>query len=159
MYELKKPQLIVADAEIVRHITVKDAHVFINRRDIDLLLDEVSEKLLFMMRGDDWKRVRNIMTVSHKAFDCVSLVYSFQPTFTSGKMRRMLSCMDSVADEAVEALRGKTVADVVDLKDFCGRYALDVIAACCFAVQPKSHENVTNPFWVAVKNAIKPQLW
>lgn len=75
-------------------------------------------------------------------------------------MRKMMLCMDRVANEAVEALQKRDKDNAtVDLKDFCGRYTLDVIAGCCFALQPKSHVNVDNVFIVASKKLFRPRWW
>lgn len=133
----------ISDPDLVRRVLVKDFHVFQNRHGLGNVFDDVMSKFLSFLRGDEWKRVRTILT----------------PTFTSNKMRRMFHCMNQTADEAVEAL--EKVArnqQEVDLKKFAGRYTLDVIAACCFATRPKSHENTGNDFLKHADLIFKPSL-
>lgn len=75
-------------------------------------------------------------------------------------MRKMFHTMDRVADEAVEALRKlDPSSNTVDLKDFVGRYTIDVIAACCFALQPRSQEHKTNPYITASKGLFEMRVW
>ena len=139
-YQGLNPTLVVSDPELIRQITVKDFNVFPNRRAISSGLDDITEKFLSRSKGDDWKRMRTIIT----------------PTFTSGKMRRMFLSMNETAQEAVDALAEYTETGVeVDLKPYASRFTLDVIARCCFAVRPNSHKNPENPFFKASSNIFK----
>lgn len=70
-FEMSKPALLVAEPKLIRSILVKDSHIFTNRRDFGDIMDEVGSKFLFMMRGDAWRRVRNILSVRYfKLFLC-----------------------------------------------------------------------------------------
>ncbi|CAG2174931.1 unnamed protein product, partial [Oppiella nova] len=63
------PVLKVAKPELIKTILVKDFHLFSDRV-YRPAPHEVLDKNLFHSRGEDWKRLRSIMS----------------PTFTSGKM-------------------------------------------------------------------------
>ncbi|KAI1301926.1 Cytochrome P450 3A11 [Halotydeus destructor] len=141
IFELSKPMLVVADPEIIRHITVKDAHLFINRRDFTSRFggDEVVQKFLSVMRDDDWRRVRTILT----------------PTFTSGKMRKMFPLMDKCGDDAISYLRKD--GQNKDLKKVFSMYTLEIIAQCCFATSPDTYNNPDNKFYLSATGLFQPR--
>ncbi|CAG2167944.1 unnamed protein product [Oppiella nova] len=94
-------------------------------------------KHLFNSRGDDWRRLRSILS----------------PTFTSGKMRKMYpmvrECLNDLLDQLdVCAVNGNDI----NLKDMMGNYTMDVIARCAFATKTNAHKDPNNPF---VTNAKK----
>ncbi|KAG0720264.1 Cytochrome P450 6k1 [Chionoecetes opilio] len=75
LYEFFSPVLVTWDADIMRHILVKDSESFIDRRDFDMRSgherDKIISEMLSLKRGAEWKALRAIMT----------------PTFTSGKIK------------------------------------------------------------------------
>jgi cytochrome P450 len=85
---------------------------------------------LTALKGDEWRRARNIMT----------------PTFTSGKMKMMMSLMNECVDELVRSFGKKADSDEdINVKDIFGFYTMDVVAKCAFAtttdVQEKEYES------------------
>ena len=68
-----RPVLVVADPDLIKTILVKDFHLFADRRPKSSIQHPITSKNLVELTGDDWKRVRSISN----------------PTFTSGKMKRM----------------------------------------------------------------------
>ena len=61
-----KPLLTVADPEIIKEINIKNFHLFVDRNDL-LTGDPMTDRSLFSLMGDDWKKMRSI----------VSLLYNF----------------------------------------------------------------------------------
>ncbi|GFX11792.1 tigger transposable element-derived protein 1 [Trichonephila clavipes] len=70
-YEGKNALISVGDPSLLREILVKDFQSFTGRRTFDTG-DKVIDKMLSIIRGEDWKRVRTVVT----------------PTFTTGKIKR-----------------------------------------------------------------------
>ncbi|GFX11760.1 cytochrome P450 3A25 [Trichonephila clavipes] len=73
-FEGKRALLSIGDPTLLREILVKDFQFFTGRRVFDTG-DKVINKMLSVIRGEDWKRVRTVVT----------------PTFTTGKIKRMLN--------------------------------------------------------------------
>ncbi|GFW40215.1 cytochrome P450 3A24 [Trichonephila clavipes] len=70
-FEGNQPLLSIADPELVRQILVKDFYAFSERRTI-VTGDPIVDKMMSLVTGEDWKRIRTIVT----------------PTFTTGKIKR-----------------------------------------------------------------------
>ncbi|GFY77125.1 cytochrome P450 3A11, partial [Trichonephila inaurata madagascariensis] len=70
-FEGKNALISVGDPTLLREILVKDFQSFTGRRAFDTG-DKVIDKMLSIIRGEDWKRVRTVVT----------------PTFTTGKIKR-----------------------------------------------------------------------
>ncbi|GFQ82466.1 cytochrome P450 3A11 [Trichonephila clavata] len=70
-FEFSTPTVTVADPDILRDIFVKDFHIFSYRRDFTSG-DPIGDKTLPNLMGEDWKRIRTIVT----------------PAFTSKRMRQ-----------------------------------------------------------------------
>ncbi|GBN72442.1 hypothetical protein AVEN_26668-1, partial [Araneus ventricosus] len=75
--------LSVADPKLLREILVKQFPSFVNRR-ISYVLsgDPLMDSMLFFLRGQEWKRVRGILT----------------PNFTTGKIKKMINILKNVPD-------------------------------------------------------------
>ena len=67
------PVLHVADPELIKAIMVKDFHLFVNRHKLMKAGNSVTKHNLNHLTGEEWKRVRAIVS----------------PTFSSGKMRQL----------------------------------------------------------------------
>ncbi|KAG9510292.1 Cytochrome P450 3A4, partial [Fragariocoptes setiger] len=121
-YSGVKPILLVADAELIKNILVKDAHVFPNRMHFDYL-DKNTYNMLFFMRDARWKSLRSLL-----AF-----------TMTSGKIKRLFPLMMESGDELMGAV-GKQAKkshgnNLLDTKTVYGCYTMDVIARSSFAAR------------------------
>ncbi|KAG9509025.1 Cytochrome P450 3A11, partial [Fragariocoptes setiger] len=130
MYNGVRPVLVVADANILKDIMVKDAHVFPNHRNVEFL-HKNSQNMLFFMRDARWKSLRSLL-----AF-----------TMTSGKIKRLFHLMMEAGDEllAVVGDRAKKANEggdnTLDTKTVYGCYTLDVIARASFAMRFDSKES------------------
>ncbi|GBM46364.1 Cytochrome P450 3A8 [Araneus ventricosus] len=85
-FEGSKPVVIVTDPDLLRDILVKDFHVFPYRR-VSNIGDPVADSVVMNLTGDDWKRVRTIIT----------------PAFTSKRMRQGATIFKFRRREAIKA--------------------------------------------------------
>ena len=98
---------------------------------------------LFNSTGDDWKRLRSIMS----------------PTFTSGKMKKMYPMIKDCLNEFLDVLEPAAKnRENINLKDMHGNYTMDVIATCAFATKTNAHKNINNPFIVNAKKVFEFKL-
>jgi cytochrome P450 len=64
---------------------VKDFHNFPNRKNVSLGSSKIKFSIFFLPGNEDWKRIRSIVS----------------PTFTSGKLRQMISSISDISDKFV----------------------------------------------------------
>lgn len=134
-----KPQIAIADCEVIRQIAIKDFDVFTNHTMVETINDKYTKHFLFFLRDSDWKRLRAMLT----------------PTFTSSKIKTMYKIIDVCGDDIVKCIDEQ----VDDRKSFEGAekltlnsnnkrvaikllstfqlYTLDAIASCCYAMKFK----------------------
>ena len=130
--------LIVGDPELIKQIMVKDFSIFTNRRPVKTT-HPIMSKFLSSLIGEEWKRVRSIIT----------------PTFTSSKMKKLFPTMKNSSNEMLETLEQatRTRTSEIDLKKLYGAYTMDVIARTAFATKSNSTFDAnasklfTFPFW------------
>ncbi|XP_067135814.1 uncharacterized protein [Centruroides vittatus] len=143
IYEGTNPVLMIADPDLLRDILVKDFHVFSEIRDIQFG-DPIVDKMLFVLRAERWKEVRNLIT----------------PTFTSGKMRLMSKsindCCKTLENNLVE---GAKTNKEVDVNEFFGAYTIDVVARCAFGMNLDSCNDPNNPFVKAADKILNSAAW
>lgn len=129
-YNGRIPILAVSDADLLSRICVKDFHHFADRFPWAAKFnDKFFNKFLTSLTGEDWKRVRCIIT----------------PTFSSRKLKRMVPLMDrcvsDLLDQIDQSLSRNTSAgtnDELNVKEAFSTYSLDIIARCAFAVRTAS---------------------
>ncbi|CAM4801414.1 unnamed protein product [Rotaria magnacalcarata] len=150
IYDGSKPGIIVGDPNLIKQIMVKDFHIFTNRRPVKTT-HPIMSKFLSSLVGEEWKRVRSIVT----------------PTFTSSKMKNLFHIMKNSSNDMLEKL-GKVAAEEngeIDLKKLYGGYTMNVIAKCAFATEADSEfENnatqlFTFPFWRKFLDYTVPMWW
>lgn len=119
------PTLAIADPKLVRKILVQDFFVFSGRRENP---HPVLSKSLISSNGKVWKDMRSTLS----------------PSFTSGKMKQMLPHIEesykALDDKIREIIKSGKNGDV-DSKDLFGRFTLDVIAKCAFAIQTNTYDD------------------
>ena len=119
-------------------LQVKEFHHFTNRMDFGMILDKPMDKMVSMLKDDEWRNVRS--TIS--------------PTFSSGKLRRMKSQLNRCASLLVENLKQKASSgEPVYVKDYTGAFALDVIASTAFGLDINSQKDPKDLFAVHAKKA------
>ncbi|GBM33960.1 Cytochrome P450 3A24 [Araneus ventricosus] len=117
-YEATSPVLSVGDPDILKNILSTDFQMFPNRRDLKFH-DPVFDNTLFVLEGDAWSRVRNIVS----------------PAFTTAKLKRMFPLLNECSDLLVERLNEvKNKADSIDCQEHYGGFVLSAIARCAFGM-------------------------
>ncbi|XP_067143005.1 cytochrome P450 3A24-like isoform X2 [Centruroides vittatus] len=134
-----KPQLVIADPQIVKNILVKDFNMFHNRMKFKVG-NPVFDNMLSVLTDEDWKRIRCIMS----------------PTFTSSRMRRMAYLIRECAERFIEKLKKKVPINenqTLDCKSFLSTYPIDVIASTAFGTKLNSLDDPNNEFVTKARQA------
>lgn len=130
LYQGVKPRLVVADAEVLREICIKNFDIFPNHHKNDFMND-YQENFLFFLQDDQWRKVRALMS----------------PTFTSGKIKRMFKLLDHCANDLVEVFKeqckqGKE--NIVDAKELYSLFTMDAIATCAYGIKLQREAGTKN---------------
>jgi cytochrome P450 len=134
---LGQPRLVVADADVLRQICIKDFDAFQNHGG-PRFANKYQNRFLVWLRDNEWKQVRSLMT----------------PAFTSGKIKRMYKLLrvcaedlvDNFKEQYIQARRaGKQAADV-DLFATYSMYTMDGITSCCYSLHLARQKQTTAAF-------------
>ncbi|CAL1296480.1 unnamed protein product [Larinioides sclopetarius] len=99
--------------------------------------------MLTVLRGDNWKRVRTIVT----------------PTFTTGKLKRMLNIFKDCAGTLINNFKSLVKeGKPVYVKRVYGAFTMDVIASSAFSTKIDSHNDPDNLFVQAAKEVFNQKL-
>ncbi|GFU22126.1 cytochrome P450 3A1, partial [Nephila pilipes] len=129
-FEGSRPLLSVADLKLVREILVKEFPSFSNRREV-ISGNVVVDRILFTLKNEDWKRVRSIVS----------------PTFTTGKIRKMVNIVKDCCQTLVKNFQNFTeTGKKIDVKEIYGAFTMDVIASSAFSTKLDSHNDPQNRF-------------
>ena len=138
-YFINTPLLIVKDADLVRHILVKDFEYLVDRNgggfknilETGVRTDEIWNKQMTNASGEEWKNIRS----------------TFTPIFTSGKMRAMLIFMQESCNQLLYGIEEYAKSnEPFELKEMLGKYSMDTIASCAFGVNAESFTNKKSKF-------------
>ncbi|XP_053205344.1 cytochrome P450 3A56-like [Panonychus citri] len=159
VYHGTQPNLLIADPELIKQITVKEFSSFPESFSFTYKTP-VEEKFLSNLYGDEWKRVRSLLT----------------PTFTTGKLKKVFELIANCTRECIDNLDNNSKisnskTSIIDLKHFWGRYNMDVTARCFFALdlkvysdnpvaltaQAKFHKLFSSNKFTALINMIAPE--
>ncbi|ODM95111.1 Cytochrome P450 9e2 [Orchesella cincta] len=116
--------LLVKDLEILKKILIKDFDYFVDRRPFfSGTREPLMQKMLFSLLGDEWKGVRTSLT----------------PTFTTGKIRRMMSSFNQVGHTWVKHFNKKidessSSSAKINIQKETIHYTVDVIASSVFGM-------------------------
>ena len=120
--------LCVSDPELLKKILVQDFNIFSDHRPSNNYL---LKNHLVSKNGDAWKTMRSIMS----------------PTFTSGKMKRMMPLMKASLDILLCNLeKAAKKAGDFNAKKVFGAFTLDVIAKTAFATDTNAQNDDFDPF-------------
>jgi len=148
MYSLHKPNLVIADLDLIRVVLTKEFRSFHDRGTFyNEKIDPLSAHL-FSMPGKKWRNLRIKMT----------------PTFTSGKIKQMFPIVKECGEDLVKYLESKAqMRDTVEMKDLFARYTTDIIMSTVFGIKSNCIEDPNNeyrtqgkkifemnPIWVAL---------
>ncbi|GIX98717.1 cytochrome P450 3A8 [Caerostris darwini] len=135
-FEGSRPLLSVADLNLVREVLVKEFPSFSSRRAV-FSGNGVVDSMLPSLRGEDWKRVRSIVS----------------PTFTTGKIRRMVNIIKDCSQTLIENL--KKISEhkkPFSARELYGAFSMDVIASSAFSTKLDSHNDPNNKFVQTAKS-------
>ncbi|XP_065214745.1 probable cytochrome P450 6a21 [Planococcus citri] len=143
VYTLHRPAVVIRDPELIKAVLVKD---FSHFHDRGFPVNKEAEPMsmnLFNMAGDEWRNLRIKLT----------------STFTSGKMKMMFPLLKKCAED-IKPMLTKHYQDGEDFeaKDFCARFATDVIGSCAFGVDTHSIKNPNSEFRQVGRSVFK-QRW
>ena len=134
-----KPVIMTVDVEIIKSMVVKNFDSFVNREYFPVLIRkrDVNNMLL---RGNDWRRVRRILT----------------PTFSNKKVRMM----SPLIQESCKRLRNKMAAvsntdSSVDVREWFGKFTMEVILATAFSRDVSSDNDKESPLVGAVASVFQ----
>lgn len=106
MYTFFKPNLVIADLDLIRIILTKEFGSFHDR---GFFCNEKIDPLsghLFLLPGKKWRNLRVKLT----------------PTFTSGKIKQMFMILKECGEEFAKSLESKAeMRDCIEIKDIFAR--------------------------------------
>ncbi|KAL6419682.1 hypothetical protein ACFW04_011277 [Cataglyphis niger] len=106
MYTFFKPNLVIADLDLIRTVLTKE---FASFHDRGMFCNEKIDPLsghLFLLPGKKWRNLRVKLT----------------PTFTSGKIKQMFMILKECGEEFAKNLENKAqMRDCIEIKDIFAR--------------------------------------
>ncbi|XP_020281147.1 probable cytochrome P450 6a14 [Pseudomyrmex gracilis] len=131
MYTFFKPNLVIADLDLVRIVLTKE---FGNFHDRGWYCNEKTDPLsghLFLLPGKKWRHLRVKLT----------------PTFTSGKLKQMFGILKECGEEFATSLEkvAKTNS-CIEIKEIFAGYTTDIIMSTAFGIKSNCMENQDNEF-------------
>ncbi|CAF0837522.1 unnamed protein product [Brachionus calyciflorus] len=129
-FEGSTPVVQTTDLKLIKSVLIKDFNVFTNRRQIDAVMFEPFDHFLSIIKDEDWKTVRAILST----------------TFTSGKLKSMSKLMLECANNLNQHFQKVAEKDgIFSSVDFYRGLTLDVISSCCFGFSVDSIKEPDNP--------------
>uniref|UniRef100_A0A8C2I6G8 Thromboxane-A synthase n=1 Tax=Cyprinus carpio TaxID=7962 RepID=A0A8C2I6G8_CYPCA len=126
----RRPIVIIADPDMLRQVMVKEFNKFPNRMTVRGITKPMSDSLI-MLKGEQWKRVRSILT----------------PTFSAAKMKEMVPLINMATETLVRNLKSHAESgNSVNIHKCFGCFTMDVIASVAFGTQVDSQNNPDDPF-------------
>ncbi|XP_069561396.1 thromboxane-A synthase [Brachyistius frenatus] len=126
----RRAVVVVADPDMLRQVMVRDFSSFPNRMTIRFATKPMTDCLL-MLKNEQWKRVRSILT----------------PSFSAAKMKEMVPLINAATDALMNNLNVHAESgEAFDIHRCFGCFTMDVIASVAFATQVDSQNNPDDPF-------------
>ncbi|XP_030586628.1 thromboxane-A synthase-like isoform X2 [Archocentrus centrarchus] len=126
----RRPVVVIADPDMLRQVMVKDFSSFPNRMAFRFATKPMTDCLL-MLRNEQWKRVRSILT----------------PSFSAAKLKEMAPLINTAIDALMKNLNVCAESrEAFDIHRCFGCFTMDVIASVAFATQVDSQNNPDDPF-------------
>ncbi|CAG0886054.1 unnamed protein product [Cyprideis torosa] len=133
-FEGSLPVLTVADPQVIKDLMITRFDHFTDRR--MLPLPEYQRKVLFFLRGREWRTVRNVCS----------------PFFSTGKIRHMSEVIASCVDDSVLRLK-KNAEEEVEMKGTTIVLTMDVILRCVFGITVSDLDDPSNEIMMEAKSA------
>ncbi|XP_017864588.1 PREDICTED: probable cytochrome P450 9h1 [Drosophila arizonae] len=143
-YNLREPFFILHDAELIKRVGIQDFEHFINHRPmIPETGETIFSKSLNGLKDDKWREMRNTLT----------------PSFTGSKLKAMFELINECSIEGVryieaELLKANKREIDLEMKDYFGRFANDVIASASFGIKVNSFVDKNNQFYTLANSVM-----
>ena len=144
------PAVLVADADLVKNIQIKDFDKFADRPHIALKNGlhphPASSKSLVRSTGKRWKEMRSALT----------------PTFSSSKLKTMTPIIDDAINNFIQIIDAHSKKnEQFDIYDMFQNMTTDVIGRTAFGIQTNVQNEASNKFLEAAKAIfnMKPVQW
>ncbi|CAL8144793.1 unnamed protein product [Orchesella dallaii] len=132
--EMGIPRLILKDLDLIKKIMIKDFDYFTDRRNFFDDPNSALKKMLPSLEGDEWKGVRSAVS----------------PTFTTGKIRRMMEIFNSVGEEWIAELKKRAKAKggsiEIDVAEVVNGFTVEVIGSSVFGMKTGTIQNPNSVF-------------
>ncbi|CAL1529341.1 unnamed protein product [Lymnaea stagnalis] len=131
--------LVTKDLSILREVMVKDFNNFTDRIG-HFNTDTVVSKGVFFLQGQDWRRIRQIIT----------------PSFSSGKLKHSVQTVDERAIKLTKILEDYArKSKLVPVKDLTSQYTIEIIAKTAFGLDTDCLGKEDNEFTNYYKTIFK----
>ncbi|XP_065882305.1 cytochrome P450 3A24-like [Dysidea avara] len=137
-----KPVVVTQDLEVIRSVMVKNFDRFINRVYTPPLLskDEKNVRGLLFARGEEWRRMRRVLT----------------PMFSSKKLRMMVPLIQESCERLNEKIStASNSGESVDMWKWFGLFTMEVILATAFSRDAGTQNCSDNPLTKAAASVFK----
>ncbi|XP_059172331.1 cytochrome P450 3A41-like [Physella acuta] len=132
-------QLLTRDLAILKEVMVKDFNNFVDREEVPITRSIVT-KGIFFLQGQDWKRVRQIMS----------------PSFSTGKLKHMSKTVEERAIKLTQVLEDYArQGKLLPVKDIAGQYTSEIIARTAFGFNTHSLGGPDDEFTSYIKQMFK----
>ncbi|GJQ70344.1 hypothetical protein Trydic_g22778 [Trypoxylus dichotomus] len=132
-YKIRKPGLLIRDADIIKDILIKDFHNF-ERNDVfvDKKSDPIAAGNPFFQYSQEWKTSRSQLSYC----------------FTTGKMKHLFSFMYTIAQNMVKYIDKEIKLDgnPFDTKELASKFTSDNVAICAFGIEGQAFEDPNAEF-------------
>ncbi|XP_065298935.2 cytochrome P450 3A24-like isoform X1 [Dermacentor albipictus] len=142
VYESGKPSLMLAEPDLLKQVLVKDFSALPNRRE-HKFDDPFLTNIMTLAPVERWRKIRQLAT----------------PAFSTGKLRKMNDLIQDCARVNSKHLaRAAEEGRDLDVKQFYGHFALDMIARCAFGTTLDSYTDATNEFVTQARKAFAARI-
>ena len=138
--------LVINDMGVAKRMLVKDFDHFVDRTAFGMKFNEDDDcDMIFahsfmMLKGDDWKTNRNLMT----------------PVFTTGKLKLMYSLLEKCGKQLEDHIVTCSEKNLeIDSRDIFSKFALDGIATSGFGIVSNSFKDPDNTFRTMVSEVMR----
>ncbi|XP_041367294.1 cytochrome P450 3A14-like [Gigantopelta aegis] len=136
LFHARSPLLLIADPDMIKAITVKHFQSFTNRAN-PLPMTREMKRAVSVSKDDHWKFIRSVLT----------------PTFSSGKMRKMVPIVQDCLSKLVSNIsEQQSKGDYLEMNSVFSNYTMDVVSTTLFGIDLDTQNNPDNEF---VKHAKK----
>ncbi|XP_072290834.1 thromboxane-A synthase [Eucyclogobius newberryi] len=126
----RRAVVVIADPDMLKEVLVRDFSNFPNRNSFRFATKPMSDCLL-LLKSDEWKRVRSILT----------------PSFSAAKMKEMVPLINTATNALMDNLNVFAESnEAFDIHKCFGCFTMDVIASVAFGTQVDSQNNPDDPF-------------